>query len=131
MDNKPSGLSDYGAAIEAEVMYRRARARFALRRIYDMRNQIVHEALPTRLDLYLYADDLEQMVADVLRKIVDRFLNPDAPPTSVADVQRFVDALGCSTRCRFRIRLDGDLRSMPARRSIFDGAAAVGIRVDI
>ncbi len=82
---------DYSPAVEAEVTYRRARARFALHRIYDARNQIVHEALPARLDLHVYADAAERIVADALGKIVERFLAPGPPPASVADVQRFLD----------------------------------------
>lgn len=83
---------DYSPAVKAEVEYRRARARFALHRIYDARNQIVHEALPARLDLHVYADAAEGIFADVLAKIVERFLAEGPPPASVADVQHFLDS---------------------------------------
>lgn len=85
------GPRDLTPAIVQEVNYKRARARFALHRLYELRNEIVHEALPFRIDAEALAHELELILEDVLQKIIGLLEQPTPPPIAIGAAQVVLD----------------------------------------
>lgn len=69
-----------------QVQYLRDRCRFRLHLLYDLRNQIVHEALPYRADIELYAEQLEEIFEDVLLKMAGEAVSPQSNCASLDDL---------------------------------------------
>jgi hypothetical protein len=85
------GPQDLTPAILEEVKYRRARARFTLHRLYELRNEIVHQALAYRVDVEVLARELERVLDDVLGKLIALLENPPPEPPTVEAAQRMLD----------------------------------------
>ena len=83
-------LVRFGPAVEREVTYRRAQVTFCLNRLYDLRNELVHEALLYRPDLAIQANALGAITRDVIGKIVD--LHCQGCVSSIADIRLSLDA---------------------------------------
>lgn len=60
--------------------------RFKLRLLYDLRNKLVHEALPYRAGMRLYAESLERILEDVLQKIAASASRQSIGYTSIKEV---------------------------------------------
>src|SRR5439155_686140 len=89
--DQTQGPQDFTPAIRVEVEYKRARARFTLHRLYDLRNEIVHQALAYRVDVEVLARELERFLDDILGKLTGLLENPPPQPSSVEAAQRMLD----------------------------------------
>ncbi len=83
---------DFTPAIVAEVSYKRERKKFALYRLYELRNEIVHEALPYRVDAQVLARELERLLEDVINKILRSLELTGPEPSLIAQVQSELDS---------------------------------------
>jgi hypothetical protein len=84
------GLDRVRNAVIAEVNYRRAQTELRLRRLADLRNEIVHEGLAYRVDQRLFADAMGRITRDVVGKIVNAITS--FSPRAIAEVQQQLDA---------------------------------------
>lgn len=69
----------------AEVDQRRGEYRFKLFLLKDLRNRMAHQALYFRPDIILYADELQEIFENLLRKIADVGLMTPPPYATVTD----------------------------------------------
>jgi hypothetical protein len=92
VDPPAARIREFDTAVHAELHYRRARFRFLLHRLYDLRNLVVHEALPYRVDIEIYCDALEEIFEDILRKTVDILLDPTRSAQTFEELKVAVQA---------------------------------------
>lgn len=69
----------------AEVDQRRGEYRFKLFLLKDLRNRMAHQALYFRPDIILYAEELQEIFENLLRKIADVGLMTPPPYATVTD----------------------------------------------
>jgi hypothetical protein len=69
----------------AEVDRKRGEYRFKLFLLKDLRNRMAHQALYYRSDIILYAEELQEIFENLLRKIADVGLIIPPPYANVSD----------------------------------------------
>lgn len=79
------GFVDSKDELLTEVDRRRGEYRFKLFLLKDLRNRMAHQALYYRPDIILYAEELQKIFENLLRKIADVGLMTPPPHATVAD----------------------------------------------
>lgn len=79
------GFVDSKDELLADVDRRRGEYRFKLFLLKDLRNRMAHQALYYRPDIILYAEELQKIFENLLRKIADVGLMTPPPYAAVAD----------------------------------------------